>query len=96
LPGFGDCAQRPPAVAALTDGRCAARFTPEAMGDARRADAPELSVYSACDTIRMSAIRKLAAPATDNGMLAPEPASGLARRCGEVAGHTERRIGGYL
>jgi len=48
LPGFGDCAQRRSAVAALTDGRPSGGFPPEATVAARRADTAEVR-YSVPD-----------------------------------------------
>ena len=43
--------------------------------------------------IRMSAIRKLAAEAADNGLLAPELAAGIARvKSAKIAGHTHRQL----
>ena len=53
-------------------GRCPGGFTPAATAAARRhANTPEVLVF-ACDIIRMSAIRKLAVPAPDNRLPAPE------------------------
>jgi hypothetical protein len=72
------CALRRCEGAALTDGRCSGgllrrRRLPHGgrMGRSCR--------YGACDTIRMSAIRKLTVAATDNGLSAPELAAGIAR-----------------
>ena len=44
--------------------------------------------------IRMSAIRKLAAEAADNGLLAPELAAGISRvKSAKIAGHPRRATG---
>jgi hypothetical protein len=61
----------------LADGRCSGAFT------LRRRSTHGTRVrrsyrYGACDTIRMWAIRKLPV-ATDNALLAPEPAADIAR-----------------
>jgi hypothetical protein len=71
------CALRRSAVAELTDGRASGGFTPQATGDARHANTPELSA-SCLTTPSACRLSPLAVAATDDGRLAPELAAGIA------------------
>src|ERR1022692_419708 len=62
---------------ALTDGRASGGFTPQATGDARHANTPELSA-SCLTTPSACRLSPLAVAATDDGRLAPELAAGIA------------------
>src|ERR1017187_6595974 len=65
-------------VAELTDGRASGGFTPQATGDARHANTPELSA-SCLTTPSACRLSPLAVAATDDGRLAPGLAAGIAR-----------------